>query len=131
VLITCPQWVGWRYEVRHRKRTKIPKDPNTGRNAKSDDAATWSTFDAARAACQRHRWDGVGYVFSALDPFAGVDLDKCRDPATGLLEPWAIEIVETLDSYTEVSPSETGLKIFIGRCLTGVDSTSSIARPNS
>ena len=42
----------------------------------------------------------------------GIDLDCCIDPATGEIEPWAVEIIERLGSYTEVSPSGTGLKIF-------------------
>ena len=52
---------------------------------------------------------GIGFVFTADDPFVGVDLDHCRDPETGEVEPWAQEIVDELDSYTEVSPSKTGL----------------------
>jgi len=43
----------------------------------------------------------------------GVDLDNCRDPLTGRIEPWALEIVEKLDSYTEISPTGTGLHILI------------------
>jgi len=52
-------------------------------------------------------------MFHPNDPFAGTDLDDCRDPETGEIQPWALDIVEDLDSYTEVSPSETGLKVFV------------------
>ena len=41
----------------------------------------------------------------------GVDLDHCRDQETGQIEPWAVEVVTLIDSYTEVSPSGTGLRI--------------------
>lgn len=34
------QWVGWKYETRGGKPTKIPKDPKTGANASSTDANT-------------------------------------------------------------------------------------------
>jgi hypothetical protein len=58
--------------------------------------------------------DGVGYVFSADDPYVGIDLDTCRDLETGVIEPWAVEIVDDIGSYTEISPSGRGVHI-IGR----------------
>ncbi len=57
-------------------------------------------------------YSGVGFVFTAEDEFCGVDLDNCIRP-DGTLEPWAQPIVEKLKSYTEISPSGKGLKIFI------------------
>jgi primase-polymerase (primpol)-like protein len=56
---------------------------------------------------------GVGFVFCDNDPFVGVDLDDCRDPQTGALEEWAQKIIRQLDSYTEISPSGTGVKIWV------------------
>jgi len=82
-------------------------DPATGRNAKSNDARTWSTFADAVAAAGRY--DGLGIMFS--DGLCGCDLDHCRDPKTGELEPWAAEVVAELDSYTEASPSGTGVHV--------------------
>src|SRR5262249_59536187 len=38
---------------------------------------------------------------------------SCRDAQTGVIAPWAREIVAALDSYTEVSPSGTGLHSFV------------------
>jgi primase-polymerase (primpol)-like protein len=54
---------------------------------------------------------GVGFVFTAIDRFLGVDLDDCREPEDGTLSEPACEIVEELDSYTEVSPSGTGVHV--------------------
>jgi putative DNA primase/helicase len=51
----------------------------------------------------------VGYVFSEDCPHAGVDLDKCRDPDTGELRYCARVLLEHLNSYSEISPSETGV----------------------
>jgi len=100
-------WVCWRYEERDGKPTKVPKNPRTGRNAKSNDARTWSTFADAVAAAER--FDGLGIMFA--EGLCGVDLDHCRDPKTGELEPWAAEVVAELDSYTEASPSGTGVHV--------------------
>ncbi len=39
------------------------------------------------------------------------DLDKCRDPKTGALAPWARKLLEECRSYAEITPSGTGLRI--------------------
>ena len=54
--------------------------------------------------------DGVGIVLGDL---AGIDLDKCRHPATGVISADALGIIGEVDSYTEVSPSQTGVHILI------------------
>ena len=55
----------------------------------------------------------MGYVFSEGSGICGVDIDTCRNPETGELSPEAREIVELLDSYTEVSPSGYGVHIYV------------------
>jgi hypothetical protein len=52
-------------------------------------------------------------VFSAADPFTGIDLDNCRDPETGELDRWAARFLQDLDGYAEVSPSGRGVKCFL------------------
>lgn len=46
------------------------------------------------------------------DGLGGVDLDGCRNPDTGTVADWANALVEDFNSYAEVSPSGTGIKIF-------------------
>ena len=41
---------------------------------------------------------------------AGIDLDSCM--SSGTIAPWAAVILELLDSYAEISPSGSGLKLF-------------------
>ena len=106
------QWVCWRYEERAAKPTKVPYSPRSDTRARSDDPSTWGTYDEARQASESG-YDGVGFVFTAEDPFCGVDLDGCLDAETGEVAPWAVEILEELDSYTEVSPSGTGLHVIV------------------
>ncbi len=82
--------------------------------ASSTDASTWGTFAEAIEACRRNNaLAGVGFVFTADDPYCGVDLDDSVDESTRQLKPWAQQIVDRLDSYTEISPSGSGLKVFI------------------
>jgi len=106
-------WVCWRLEERDDKLTKIPYDPLTARHASSTDSRTWRSFDEAVAALEVGEYDGIGFVFSSGDPFTGIDLDKCRNPETGELEPWAAEIVAKSGSYAEASPSGTGVHIIV------------------
>src|ERR1019366_4649310 len=74
---------------------------------------TWSSFQDACAAVQRWSLTGIGFVFITSDPYSGVDLDNCRKPETGEIAEWAMVIIRALDSYTEVSPSGTGVHIII------------------
>lgn len=111
-----PQWVAWRLTPREGepKPTKVPYDARTGRLASTTDPSTWSTFEEAAAFYARNDWaSGVGYVLSSDDPYVGIDLDGCRDPRTAHIEPWAKSIIKRLNSYTEISPSGTGLRIFV------------------
>jgi putative DNA primase/helicase len=112
------QWVCWRVEIRNEKPTKIPVSPRTGGNASVTDPSTWGTFKQAVAAALK-RGERIGFVFAEVDPFSGVDLDGCRDPRTGSIAAWAMAIIRRINSYTEVSPSGTGVKIFIRGRLIG------------
>jgi hypothetical protein len=105
-------WVAWRYEDVNGRRAIIPYDPRNGKRASTNAPRTWSATQEAQAALARGEYDGIGFMLREGDPFVGVDLDHCFDPETGTLLPWAAEIVQTLDSYTEVSPSGTGIRIF-------------------
>lgn len=110
-LKSVPRWVLWTYVDRGGKRTKAPINPATGNFASSTDPATWSTFPEAVAAWEMNpSADGLGFVLG--DGWAGVDIDDCIDEK-GYLHPEARKIVDTLDSYTEVSPSGRGIKIFL------------------
>jgi hypothetical protein len=106
------QWVCWREQERDGRQTKVPVDPNTDGFVSATDPETWGTFDETRAYAGANGI-GVGFVFTEADPFVGVDLDKCRVPATGTVAEWAKDIVERFDSYTEVSPSGTGYHVIV------------------
>ena len=110
---TYRAWVGWRYEVRDGKETKVPYDALTGRRASSTDSRTWRSFEEAEAALEIGGYDGLGFVLSTGDPFCAVDLDACRDPQTGKIEAWAEDIIAESGGYVEVSPSGGGVHIIV------------------
>jgi putative DNA primase/helicase len=107
------QWADWRWEKRDGKWTKPPLNPATGRYARNNDPDTWGCLEAALERMRNDRLPGVGFMFHPEDGLAGVDLDGCRNPESCEIEPWALEIGEEFDSYTEASPTGTGLKIFV------------------
>jgi hypothetical protein len=64
-------------------------------------------------AAQNHG-NGVGLMFAPVDAhhLGGIDLDSCRNPQTEKIEGWAEDVIARFSSYTEVSPSGTGAKVF-------------------
>lgn len=112
------QWVVWRAQAKDDgKINKIPVNPKDKFNASVNDPNTWSSFDEAVAYYEEFKDDssigGIGFVFTANDPFCGIDLDDCLDPKTSKIKSHAREILRDLNSYSEVSPSNTGVKIII------------------
>ena len=99
------QWVIW--GVPGAQRPKAPYSPG-GEAAKANDAATWSGFDEAVQAVNEGRARGIGFEFAG--GYAGIDLDHVLDQS-GKLADFAADIVQTMNSYTELSPSGTGLHI--------------------
>jgi putative DNA primase/helicase len=111
-----PQWVCWRLEMRGGKPTKVPYIAGTNSRASSTDLLTWSSFEYALAAYEAGEppYDGIGFVFCSADPFAGIDLDDCRDPESGVISPWAQSIISRVqEGYVEASPSGTGVHIIV------------------
>ena len=102
------QWILWSTETRDGDPTKAPKQPG-GAYASSTDSDTWMPFSDARDAYASSEFDGIGFVFDEEGPFVGVDLDGCVK--NGDLTGGAWDVVKRLDSYTERSPSGTGLHI--------------------
>lgn len=119
ILAAHPQWVRWRWSWadKQQKWTKVPIHPSSSRNASSTDPATWGKFETVVANLRLHDVDGIGFVFTANDPFCGVDLDLCRDPATGELSEMARSVVEELQGYSEVSVTGTGVHVIVRASL--------------
>jgi putative DNA primase/helicase len=108
---SLPVWVVWRMEMVKGKPTKVPYQPNNPtRRAKSDDSATWSDAATAIKVAERDGFDGVGLQLHNGE-IAAFDLDHCRDPNTGTIHPKVEELIERAASYTEITPSKTGLRI--------------------
>ena len=109
------QWVVWKAEEMTRrdgtkKITKVPYNPTTGGKASTKRKEHWGTFEDACLAMVDPAYAGIGFVFTADDPFVGVDLDNCFDES-GNLRDDARRAIDELQSFTEKSPSGKGLHI--------------------
>ena len=90
-------------------KDKIPHDPKTGKRASSTDPRTWATKERAELSLKGGHWDGIGIVFTSDNHVFGIDIDN--GVSGGQIKPWAQEIIDSIDSYAEVSPSGNGIHI--------------------
>jgi len=108
-LAAWPQFVAWRLEWNEdrQKHDKIPYSPITGRKASSTNPAEWGTYDQAASMAGM---TGVGFVFTARDPFFFLDVDKAL--VNGQWSQLAQELCARFPgAAVEVSQSGTGLHI--------------------
>lgn len=132
-----PQWVGFMLSPINNKdgtvkinedgtpkMTKTPVDVHTFSGASSTKASQWAKFDEAVNAIGKTanvkgksgKVEGIGFVFRPQKDtdtgICGIDLDHIIDPNTGEINTAALEIIQAMDSYTEYSPSGTGVHIY-------------------
>jgi len=126
------QFVMWEGKVIEKpgkdpRTTKVPLQANSKLHlASSTNASTWSSFEQTKAALiesqdklfKRTEREGcpglfgIGFVLIEANDLVGMDLDSVLNSETGELHDWARRIVEAMNTYTEWSPSKTGLRLF-------------------
>jgi RecA-family ATPase len=113
-------WCAWRQEGSGKSKTKRPyRSPEI--RASHGDANTWISINRAAEIAATEGWisdlGGIGIFLGIPCPddeefvLAGLDLDSCRNPTTGELSEWASLALLRFDTYGEVSPSQTGVKL--------------------
>jgi len=96
----------WRYQNQNGRGSKIPYNPKTGENARSDDRETFCTYaEAVRAV---GRFDGLG--LGLFGEYGAIDIDNCMTIGDAKFK-MATEIINIMDSYFELSPSKNGIRI--------------------
>mgnify|MGYP001564589658 CR=1 FL=1 len=97
------RWVNWE------PGTKVPKTI-TGRNALPNDPATWSNYLEVKKVS-----DNVGIMFKPDQLLLGVDIDHCLENDVIVHEQKEIIewFIKKANTYTEISPSNTGLHLFL------------------
>lgn len=116
-------WIVFRLEYRGDDIAKVPKAPRFAHgsglfNTSPTSTEHATTFEEAMDFVDESRErlgddgaDGVGFIIDGDSDVVGVDIDKAFDATTGEIEQWALDVVEALESFTEVSPSGTGLHV--------------------
>jgi len=104
-----PNWVRWKLESVDGRLTKVPYQLN-GAKASSTDSTTWNSFDNIVANAVINDREGVGIMTDGT--WIGFDLDGCRNPGTGEVAPWAKRVIDLLGTYTEITPSGTGVRAY-------------------
>jgi putative DNA primase/helicase len=95
-------------------RGKVPFDLRTGANARSNDKSTFCSFDEAQkligsfAQKKDGKWLG-GLGLGIFNGFSAVDIDHCV--VNGKPNDFAQGLIDYFQSYTEFSPSGTGIRI--------------------
>lgn len=110
------QWSTWVSYLRpgKTKPCKLPVQA-TGEVAKSNDSSTWWNYKDIGFCMmndKKNRLKGFMFMLTKESGIIGVDLDNCIN-ATGVISDFAISIINMLDSYTEISPSSKGIRIFV------------------
>ena len=104
----------WKYEERDGRMTKVPYQ-TSGLRADSTNKATFT--DYATAISLRDKYDGIG--IGVFDDICAIDIDHCIE--NGMLSDMAEDIISQMDSYTEYSPSGTGVRILFKASLPSYD----------
>lgn len=98
-----PIWCVWNLE----KGGKIPYNPRTGYKAQSNNLESFTPFKTASKAVYDGRYNGIGIgIFYGI---SAIDIDHCLND--GLLSDMATDIIQRMNSYTEISPSGNGIRI--------------------
>jgi primase-polymerase (primpol)-like protein len=99
---------GWRLEPDKKGRaTKVPYNVLTGYKAKSNDISTFTDFITTTTVAQSGKYDGIGV--GLFDNLCAIDIDDCVKD--GVLSEMAQDIINTMNAYTEYSPSGNGVHI--------------------
>jgi putative DNA primase/helicase len=104
-----PQWVLWKAILRDERWTKVPYQVN-GMTASPTNPATWNRFQVVLERFEAGGYDGIGIVLTRNLGLVGIDMDKYV--TDGIIDSWAQSIIDRIESYTELSPSSTGIRIF-------------------
>ncbi len=95
------------------KLNKVPLNPATLRKAKTNDPATWGTYDTARHCVQAGFAGAAGPVIKQGGGAVVLDLDDAFKPDTGEVTGGAALLIEQFPTLTTRSVSGTGFHLWL------------------
>ena len=107
------RWVLWSAEKSGARVTKIPYSI-TGKKASSTDQTTWATYKQAKDALNNFG-SGIGVIFTPDETLLGIDIDHVLEDGklSGEHTKAITDLIKKADTFTEVSPSGTGLHLYL------------------
>jgi primase-polymerase (primpol)-like protein len=105
------QFVVWKYAIVDGEIKKPPCSPKTGKFASVRNPASWGSFHDAQQAYKTGTFAGIGMVLTSDRGIVAIDIDHCI--VEGKIQEEAQQIITPLHSYTEISPSGTGIRIML------------------
>jgi hypothetical protein len=108
------QWIGWRavWDPARNKYDKIPVCIRTGRSEGFLKPENHVSYEEAVEGVKRLGLSGLGFAMTQGCGLIGGDMDKCRDPKTGDILAWVLDILSWKETYFETSPSGKGARFW-------------------
>lgn len=130
-LINKDNWICWKKKERKNKQgetqiSKVPCSPG-GQPVSATNPENWMSYEDAEKSRMKPTVDGIGYCFSPEDTVTGIDLDDCRDSSTGEIDDWALEVMNNISTFWEISPSGTGFHGYAHAILPGPKNKANVA----
>ena len=118
------QWVAWDWVQHGESWRKVPISPKSSLYCTTPDTSYSTDIVQASQFQQTHGLPGIGLVLTKHDQFIAIDIDRCVDLRTGSIDAEVQNWVKELNSYTEYSPSGTGIHVIAiqsGNSMTGIE----------
>ncbi len=109
-------WAVWKAEPRDGqvgKYNKAPRNPLTGIKIGASKPEEFGNFDQAKRAYETGKYTGVGVLLTGSG-ITGIDIDNAVELMTQKPEvkDW-LKQVRDAGAYCEISPSQSGLRVFV------------------
>ena len=118
-------WAVWIAEPRSDKPgkyNKAPRSPVTGIKIGANQAHLFGSFEQAKAAFETDKYTGIGVLLTG-NGIVGFDIDDYQNTfaKNPEVEVWVEKAIsdQTNPAYAELSPSGTGLRLFVRGELPG------------
>ena len=114
-LRSLDRWCWWWWDLRNGRWTKRPTRAGSQEDLDLNDPAALVSADALKNSMESFDDTGFsGFVFQDGDPFVTIDLSDTLDARTScFISEEAREVVSRFATYTELSATGTGLKLFL------------------
>lgn len=102
------QWVRWKHEEVDGRLTKVPYQVN-GKKADVTNLTNWGAFEEVYKVADN--FSGIGFVFTEESKIMGLDFDHIKKGDEW--DPEALQEIQSLNSYAEISPGGDGIHVYV------------------